>query len=75
MAADLITLDEAARRAGYAGGHSGNLRKAAAADKLKTRKLGWQRFTTQQWLDEYLATLKHTNAQGRGQPRASREQP
>jgi hypothetical protein len=68
MAADLITMDEAARLAGYAS-NAGNLRRAAGQNKLKTEKLGWQRFTTQRWLDEYLATLKHTNARHRGKPR------
>jgi hypothetical protein len=69
MAADLMTLDEAAAKAGYARGHAGNLRRAAATSKLRTIRRGWQRFTTQAWLDEYLAGLTHTNAQKRGTPR------
>jgi len=74
MAADLMTLDEAARVAGYTGGHAGNLRRAAARPEgaphhLKTIRKGWQRFTTQAWLAEYLAGLRHPNAGQRGRPR------
>jgi hypothetical protein len=71
MAADLITMDEAARLAGYAS-NAGNLRRAAGQNKLKTVKKGWQRFTTRAWLDEYLATLRHPNTGIRGRPRTQR---
>ena len=53
---DYITLARAAAIAGYTG--SSNLRHAAAVGTLRTRMVGKIRFTTQAWLDAYLATLR-----------------
>jgi len=77
---DLITLEEAARRAGYR--QSNNLRTAARVwlawqsegaqgpeQGLRTQTLGPRaRMTTQAWLDAYLATLRPGNYK-RGQQR------
>jgi hypothetical protein len=74
MAADLITLKEAAHLAGYSGDDAANLRRAARQGRLKTKQLGgWQRFTTRAWLDEYLAGLSHPTRGGRGRRRKEQE--
>ncbi len=81
---DLITLEEAARRAGYR--QSNNLRTAARAwlawqsegaqgpeRGLRTQTLGPRaRMTTQKWLDAYLATLR-PGAYRRGQQRKGQD--
>ncbi len=63
---EYITLARAAEIAGYSG--SSNLRHASAAGTLRTRMVGKIRFTTQEWLDAYLATL-HPGNYKRGHPR------
>ncbi len=64
---DYITIDEAARRAGYR--DSNNLRTAARAGRLQTVLLGPRaRMTTPAWLDAYLASVRPGNYK-RGQER------
>jgi len=63
-AGEYMTIEQAARRAGYTG--AGNLRTAAARGKLRTIRINdHARITTQEWLDEYIASLDRT----RGRPR------
>jgi len=67
---EYITLARAAEIAGYSG--SSNLRHASAAGTLRTRMVGKIRFTTQEWLDAYLATL-HPGNYKRGQQRKGQD--
>jgi hypothetical protein len=68
---ELITLAEAAQRAGYRS--TSTLRTAAIEGTLKTRRISDRvRLTTPAWLDEYLASLRHGKpgkGYRRGQPR------
>jgi len=67
---EYITLARAAEIAGYSG--SSNLRHASSAGTLRTRMVGKIRFTTQEWLDAYLATL-HPGNYRRGQQRTGQD--
>ncbi len=68
---DFITLDEAARRAGYA--NSTTLRTAARAGRLTAKRFGGHGWlTTQAWLDEYIQS-KRGGAYGRGEKRGPRQ--
>ena len=75
MEEELLTLAEAARRAGYRS--TSTLRSAAIAGTLRTRWVSERvRLTTQEWLDAYLATLRPGRpAKGyhRGQQRTGKD--
>jgi hypothetical protein len=70
---EYITLARAGEIAGYIG--YGNLRRAAATEKLKTVQVGRTRLTTRAWLEEYLATLGKQAGRPRGQPRKPQQPP
>jgi len=67
-AGEYITIEDAAKLAGYSG--AGNLRMAAAQERLRSIKVGpRQRLTTKEWLDEYLSGLAKKEGWQKGRPR------
>lgn len=71
-AGEYITIEQAARMAGYRG--AGNLKSAAASGRLKTIKVAAHlRITTEEWLGAYLASLDTTRGRPRLTPRREQD--
>jgi len=72
-AAQYLTIREAAARAGYRS--ASNLHAAVRRGRLKTTIAGplHTRVTTQEWLDEFLVSLRF-NTQFRGRPKGGADE-